>query len=190
MTAALLVLAASEPSKVPFYVVGACLALWAVVLSVIGLSRPGFPGSAGPQRAVMLVSALLVAGTVGAAIATASKPKAEPGAEKGSETPAKGTAAPVAGTVKVAADPSGALKYDTTALQAKAGKVTIDFDNSAPVPHNVTVEGAGKKIGGTKTLASGAATAKLDLKPGTYTFYCSVDAHRQGGMEGKLTVSG
>jgi plastocyanin len=189
MTAALLVLAAGEPSKVPFYVVGGCLALWAVVLSLIGLSRPGFPAAALPQRAVMLVSALLVAGTVGAAIATASKPKAEAGAEQGSETPAKGQAAPVGGTVKVSADPSGALKYDTKSLQAKTGKVTIDFDNPAPLPHNVTVEGAGKKIGGTNTLANGKATAKLDLKPGTYTFYCSVDAHRQGGMEGQLVVS-
>src|SRR2546423_13380025 len=107
MTAALLVLAAGEPSKVPFYVVGGCLALWAVVLSLIGLSRPGFPAAAAPQRAVMLVSGLLVAGTVGAAIATASKPKAE----QGSETPAKGEAAPVGGTVKVAADSSGALKF-------------------------------------------------------------------------------
>jgi plastocyanin len=189
MTAALLVLAAGEPSKVPFYVVGGCLALWAVVLSVMGLSRPGFPASALPQRAVMLVSALLVAGTVSAAIATASKPKAEHGAEQGSETPAKGEAAPIGGSVKVAADPSGALKFDTKSLQAKAGKVTIQFNNQAPIPHNVTIEGAGKKIGGTSTISKSQATAKLDLKPGTYTFYCSVDAHRQAGMEGQLKVS-
>jgi plastocyanin len=189
MRSALLVLAADEPSKLPFYLVGGCLAAWAVVLAYIGLSRPGFPGSLGRARAVMAISFLLVAGTVGSAIATASKPSAERGEEKGSETPARGTAAPVGSTVKVASDPGGQLKYDTKSLQAKAGKVTIDFTNQAQVPHNVTIEGAGKKVGGTKTVTGSTATAKLDLKPGTYTFYCSVDAHRQAGMEGQLKVS-
>src|SRR4051794_13746834 len=109
MTAALLVLAAGEPSKVPFYLVGGCRALGAVVLSLIGLPRPGSPAAVLPQRAVMLVSALLVAGTVGAAIATASKPKAEHGAEQGSETPAKGEAAPIGGTREKAAPPPRAV---------------------------------------------------------------------------------
>ncbi len=35
-----LILAASEPSKVPFYIAGGAFAVWAVVLASIGLPRP------------------------------------------------------------------------------------------------------------------------------------------------------
>ena len=94
-----------------------------------------------------------------------------------------------AGTLKLAADPSGALKYDVSSLTAKAGKVTIDFTNQAPLPHNVQIEGpGGKKLGGTSTISGSSTKATVDLKPGSYTFYCSVDGHRQAGMQGKLTV--
>jgi plastocyanin len=155
MRSALLVLAAGEPSKLPFYLIGGCLAGWAVVLAYIGLSRPGFPGSLVRARGVMLVSFVLVAGTIGSAIATASKPKRE-----------RETAAPAGGAVKVAADPGGQLKYDTKSLQAKAGQVTIDFTNQSPISHNVTVESGGKKLGATKTISGSTTTAKLDLKPG------------------------
>jgi uncharacterized cupredoxin-like copper-binding protein len=36
--------------------------------------------------------------------------------------------------------------------------------------------------------AGGTSTVRAKLKPGRYRFYCSVDGHRQAGMEGKLTV--
>jgi plastocyanin len=108
-------------------------------------------------------------------------------------TPAHTGAAPAQtapGTLKIAADPSGALKFDVSSLTAKAGKVTIDFTNQAPVPHNFQIEGpGGKKVGGTSTITGSSTKATVTLKPGTYTFYCSVDAHRQAGMQGKLTVS-
>jgi len=29
----------------------------------------------------------------------------------------------------------------------------------------------------------------VTLKPGKYVFYCNVPGHRQGGMQGTLTVS-
>jgi hypothetical protein len=63
-------LAAAEPSKVPFYVAGGLLAVWAVVLSGIGLTRPAFPFGVAGQRAVMLISFLLAALAIAMAIAT------------------------------------------------------------------------------------------------------------------------
>jgi plastocyanin len=91
-------------------------------------------------------------------------------------------------TLHLAADPGGALKFDTTSLEAKAGKVTIDFTNDSSLPHNVTIDGPGVEDEGTDTIKGSTANTTLDLKPGKYTFYCSVDGHRAAGMEGTLVV--
>src|SRR5204863_4299855 len=64
--------AAGEKSKTAFYVAGAVLAAWAVVVSVVGVTRPGFPGGMPGQRAVIGVSVLLAATTVTTALVTAS----------------------------------------------------------------------------------------------------------------------
>ena len=58
-------------SKVPFYIAGAVLVVWAVAVSGAGLTSPSFPGGAGGQRAVILVSLVLAAVAIGMAIATA-----------------------------------------------------------------------------------------------------------------------
>ena len=91
-------------------------------------------------------------------------------------------------TVKIAADPSGALKFDTTSLEATAGKVTIDFTNDSSISHDVKIEGNGVSEEGTDQVTGGSTSATLDLQPGTYTFFCSVDGHRAAGMEGTLVV--
>lgn len=92
-------------------------------------------------------------------------------------------------TFDVEADPSGALAYTTEEASAKAGNVTVNFTNSSPVPHDVRIEDSGgKDVGGTEVFAEGNESTKVDLKPGEYTFYCSVPGHRQGGMEGTLSV--
>jgi uncharacterized cupredoxin-like copper-binding protein len=87
----------------------------------------------------------------------------------------------------LSADPGGALKFDKTSLKAKAGTVTIDFDNPSQVPHAVEVEGQGVEEE-TDTITDGAAKLTVDLKAGEYEFYCPVDGHKEAGMEGTLTV--
>jgi plastocyanin len=91
-------------------------------------------------------------------------------------------------TLKIAADPGGALKFDQTSLEASAGNVTIDFTNDSSLPHNVTLEGPGVEDEGTDTVTGSSTSVTLDLQPGEYTFFCSVDGHRAAGMEGKLVV--
>jgi|SRR6476646_7710735 len=108
--------------------------------------------------------------------------------ESGSEKEAEGGTAGAA-TVDFEADPSGALAYTTDKADAKAGKVTVNFTNSSPVPHDVAIEDeAGETIAETEVLAEGSESTTAELKPGEYKFFCTVPGHRQGGMEGTLTV--
>jgi uncharacterized cupredoxin-like copper-binding protein len=98
-------------------------------------------------------------------------------------------AAPAGRSLTLEANPEGQLKYNKTSLSATAGKVSIALTNSSPLEHNVTVESSsGKILGATATFKGGTKALALDLKPGTYKFFCTVPGHRQAGMEGTLTV--
>jgi plastocyanin len=61
--------------------------------------------------------------------------------------------------------------------------------NMSPLEHNVTVARGSKVLGATPTFQGGSKSLTLNLKPGVYTFYCSVPGHRAAGMEGTLTVT-
>ena len=92
--------------------------------------------------------------------------------------------------IAIAANPSGALKFDTSSLTAKAGTVKITFTNKAPVGHNFTVQSSGgQTVGATPTFNGGSKTIGVKLKPGKYTFLCTVPGHAMGGMKGTLTVT-
>jgi plastocyanin len=92
-------------------------------------------------------------------------------------------------TVKIEADPGGELAYTTTTATAKAGEVTIDFKNPQALTHDVAIEdSSGKEVGATELIASGEDSTTVNLKPGTYTYFCTVPGHREAGMEGTLTV--
>jgi plastocyanin len=67
--------------------------------------------------------------------------------------------------------------------------VTIEMTNSSPLEHDVTVARGSTVLGATPKFIGGTRSLTLNLKPGTYTFYCSVPGHRQAGMEGTLSVS-
>src|SRR4029079_425438 len=60
----------------------------------------------------------------------------------------KTTAGGAGSTLKLSADPSGALKFDKSSLTAKAGKVTIKMDNPSPVDHAVSISGNGANASG------------------------------------------
>lgn len=147
------------------------------------------------STATLLAGALLLTGcgggssysnTTSTAASTASAPAATPTTTT-SSTPS--AAAEAGKPLSVEANPEGQLKYSTTSLSAKAGAVSIDFTNMSSLGHNITVASAsGETVGETPTFQGGSKTLALNLKPGTYKFFCSVPGHRAAGMEGTLTV--
>lgn len=98
------------------------------------------------------------------------------------------SAAPSAAPLKVSADAKGALRYDTSTLRARRGRVTIVMQNPSLLPHNVAIRGRGVKKLGKVVLKGGTSTVTVTLKAGRYVFYCSVAGHEAGGMKGVLTV--
>ena len=96
-----------------------------------------------------------------------------------------------ASSITQSADPTGQLKFTKSSLTAKAGKVTVDFTNKSPVPHDMVIQQgtSGSVVGQTPVFSGGTKNFTVNLKPGKYTFYCSVPGHRQAGMQGTLTVS-
>jgi plastocyanin len=105
-------------------------------------------------------------------------------------TPASTSAGTSSGggqALALAAPADGSLKFDKTTLDAKAGTVTINFDNPSSTPHGVGVQGNGvDKV--SQTVTNSKTSVTVDLKPGTYTFFCPVPGHEQAGMKGTLTV--
>jgi plastocyanin len=121
-----------------FHVIGGILAIWAVVVSALGVMRKDFPGSGAAQTLVIAVTAILVLGTVGSAIATSGEegPEGErlTGTEEksggeGSEAPDQG------GTPAPDTSPESGQEPGAQGEEAPAGEVgqtlQLEVDESA-----------------------------------------------------------
>lgn len=60
-----------------FHVLGSLLAVWALVVSFLGVTREGFPGSRSSERLVGAISVVLVVLAVSAAILTSATEEEE-----------------------------------------------------------------------------------------------------------------
>lgn len=140
------------------------------------LTAASFPNAPG-QKALIIAYRLGATGKLPASGATTTAPPPKTPPESNS-----------ASTISLA-PMDDMLMFDTNKLTAKAGKVTIKFTNNSAIAHNVVlINSANKILGRTPTFDGGAKTFAVTLKPGTYTYYCSVPGHRQAGMQGTLTV--
>ena len=79
-------------------------------------------------------------------------------------------------------------KLDPSDATVKAGSVTLDVINDGTITHNLQIEGNGVEET-TDSLAPGdTGELTVDLKPGSYEMYCTIDGHKDLGMEGTVTV--
>ena len=117
----------------------------------------------------------------------AAKPGEDTGrlADAGGGKP-QGTAKAEGG--KLAIPVGSGLSYKFADAEAPAGPLTIDSLNEQPTDHNIAIDGNGVDEKGEIVKSGGTSEVEVDLKPGEYSFYCSVPGHREGGMEGKLTI--
>jgi uncharacterized cupredoxin-like copper-binding protein len=178
-----------------YYVIAIVIAVGAIVLSAIGLTREDFPPTARAGRVVMAGTLLLVAAGVVALLATThvEHPREE-AAEAAAEEKAVKEGKPAEGgskareTVDVTEDEfSIALEGGK---QLAAGPHTFAVANEGAIEHDLAIEGEQlDEVPKTKLIApKNVAPLEVDLPPGKYKFYCTVPGHEQSGMKIDVTV--
>ena len=139
-------------------------------------------GSIMPAKLVKGSDAADVAAYVGYAAGTPGKDPFEAAAPKGGGKPlvlkgGKGIIPAVDGT---------AFQY--TKASGTAGQITLVMPNKSPLTHDISLKGPGVNKNGKEVPQGGTSTVAAVLKPGKYTFYCSVPGHEAAGMKGTLTI--
>jgi plastocyanin len=197
-----------------FFVMGVVLVVAAVGLAFVGIrGSESFPAN----RAMLVGITALFATVVGVAFAVvksveeqderteelakeeqeaggeAEAPPASPGGQPqasgggNQQAPATTTT-----SLDVASPEDGSLVFEPNGLEAQPGSIDITYSNPSQVAHSIAVATAnGNVLGETDIFAAGEESLDLtDVAPGEYVFYCTVPGHREGGMEGDLTVTG
>lgn len=187
-----------------YYVIAIVIAVGAIVLSAIGLTRADFPPTRAAARAVMAGAAVLVLAGVVTLLATSEREhpreEAAEAAERAAEEPAAAErGAPAEGEGGGAAQ-GGPARVEVVedefsialegGAELEAGPHTFAVANQGQIEHDLAIAGETLREEPKTPLLDGGQTAELevDLEPGEYRFYCTVPGHAQSGMEIDVTV--
>ena len=205
--------ALSTGQKVGLGLVGAAFIGFALASAfLIPAVRPDFPGRRGLPAFLTVSVALFVAmmfavfffgrepseghAAEGAKATEPTPPPPPPPATSAPATTQSTTTAPSTTTTAAPATPKSVSVSETewkVALPSTtlaAGKYTFDVKNDGQIPHDLTIDGPGVSNQKTPLINAGkSAKLTVELKSGSYDFYCSVPGHKQAGMDVKVTVS-
>jgi len=150
---------------------------------------------AGGRRPAPLVAASIIAAATGALLSAC-------GANSGASGPPPTPAAPIDGAITVQAFEWG-YEPETLVLQ-RGEQVRIVLDNDGTILHNFKIDdleadliesvSTGPLSGGEDQVFVGADQGQqgtltfVPLQAGEFSFYCTLEQHRQLGMEGTLIV--
>lgn len=181
------------PSATTATLLALLVAGYLLALAGVVSARPNIPPRALGVAMVIGMGGVILAGALGASAGMrevhpageeAAAENGEGGGEEGGgEGEDGGGDIPEDALEFVAVD----IDFEDAPETAEAGEVTIAIDNQGSLPHDVTFEELDDE---TVVEADGGETATetVELEPGTYTYYCNVGTHREGGMEGTLEV--
>lgn len=181
----MLLLGLSTSHKVGLALAAAGFAGFSLIVSMlVPRWRPQFPGRGLPLFLVVCV--LMFFGMLAAVfvLGKESEPEAA-GSETTAATPTTETGQAVQNVSVSEVDYK--IRLPETTL--KAGKYAFEVQNQGKVPHNLVIKGTGVDEA-TSDLAPGISESlTVQLKPGSYEFYCSIPGHKQLGMDQKVTVT-
>jgi uncharacterized cupredoxin-like copper-binding protein len=180
-----LLLGLSTGHKVGLALAAAGVAGFSLIVSMlVPRWRPQFPGRGLPFFLVVCV--LLFFGMMTAVFVFGKEPDSE--AAGGTATGATQTTETAQAVQSVSvSEVDFKIRLPETTL--KAGKYSFDVQNEGKVPHNLVIQGTGVDEA-TSDLAPGSSESlTVELKPGTYDFFCSIPGHKQLGMDQKVTVT-
>jgi plastocyanin len=147
---------------------------------------PDFPGARGKRAYIAATLAIFLTMILAVEFFAVEEEEAE-GAEAAQEEQGPTGASGAGRSVKVS---ETEFRIALPETELPAGSYEFQLENDGEIGHDLTIEGPG--VDDQKTPVIGpkeTATLKVVLEPGTYTFYCSVPGHREGGMETKVEVS-
>ncbi|MCU1658666.1 MAG: hypothetical protein JWO57_3322 [Pseudonocardiales bacterium] len=124
--------------------------------------------------------------TTAPASASSSSVAAGGGAKPSASSSQGGAVA--AGTAVTATEQEFSITLSAKAF--KAGTYTFTVHNTGKFPHNLTIEGPGVDKQASPTLpGGGTGNVTVILQKGSYELWCSVDSHKDRGMDMTITVT-